>query len=82
MTKEQLSSKATDRCHIIIDEIHLLHDERGLALECIVTRTPRGIHETQRSVRSVGLSVTLPNYRDVAIERSGLDWIVLLSQFS
>lgn len=47
---------------IIIDEIHLLHDERGPVLESIVSRTVRRSDE----VRIVGLSATLPNYRDVA----------------
>ncbi|EFA74523.1 DEAD/DEAH box helicase [Heterostelium album PN500] len=51
---------------IIIDEIHLLHDERGPVLECIVARTLRTIESTQEMVRLVGLSATLPNYEDVA----------------
>jgi pre-mRNA-splicing helicase BRR2 len=67
-----ITRKATDRSYtnlvrlIIIDEIHLLHDDRGPVLESIVTRTLRGIQETQRPVRLVGLSATLPNYKDVA----------------
>ncbi|GAM21299.1 hypothetical protein SAMD00019534_044740 [Acytostelium subglobosum LB1] len=51
---------------VIIDEIHLLHDERGPVLECIVARTLRTIESTQEMVRLVGLSATLPNYEDVA----------------
>lgn len=51
---------------VIIDEIHLLHDERGPVLECIVARTIRNIETTQEDVRLVGLSATLPNYQDVA----------------
>ncbi|KAG5673800.1 hypothetical protein PVAND_003817 [Polypedilum vanderplanki] len=51
---------------IIIDEIHLLHDERGPILESIVARTIRNIETTQEEVRLVGLSATLPNYQDVA----------------
>lgn len=51
---------------IIIDEIHLLHDERGPILESIVARTIRNIETTQEDVRLVGLSATLPNYQDVA----------------
>ena len=51
---------------IIIDEIHLLHDERGPVLETIVARTLRNIESTQEVVRLVGLSATLPNYQDVA----------------
>ena len=51
---------------VIIDEIHLLHDERGPILEAIVARTIRNIEATQEEVRLVGLSATLPNYQDVA----------------
>ncbi|PHH60326.1 hypothetical protein CDD81_1852 [Ophiocordyceps australis] len=51
---------------IIIDEIHLLHDERGPVLESIVSRTIRKTEQTGEAVRLVGLSATLPNYRDVA----------------
>ncbi|KAI9331221.1 Sec63 Brl domain-containing protein, partial [Obelidium mucronatum] len=67
-----ITRKATDRSYtnlvrlIIIDEIHLLHDERGPVLESIVIRTLRTIEQTQRPVRLVGLSATLPNYIDVA----------------
>lgn len=51
---------------IIIDEIHLLHDDRGPVLETIVARTIRQIESTQEHVRLIGLSATLPNYEDVA----------------
>ncbi|CAH0730140.1 unnamed protein product, partial [Brenthis ino] len=51
---------------IIIDEIHLLHDERGPVLEALVARTLRTVEHTQEQVRLVGLSATLPNYTDVA----------------
>jgi pre-mRNA-splicing helicase BRR2 len=51
---------------IIIDEIHLLHDERGPVLEALVARTIRMIESTQEDVRLVGLSATLPNYQDVS----------------
>ncbi|CAG9106243.1 unnamed protein product [Plutella xylostella] len=51
---------------IIIDEIHLLHDERGPVLEALVARTLRAMQQTQEEVRLVGLSATLPNYTDVA----------------
>ncbi|XP_015771701.1 PREDICTED: U5 small nuclear ribonucleoprotein 200 kDa helicase-like [Acropora digitifera] len=51
---------------IIIDEIHLLHDDRGPVLESLVSRTIRQIETTQEMVRLVGLSATLPNYEDVA----------------
>ena len=67
-----ITRKATDRSYtnlvrlVIIDEIHLLHDERGPVLESIVSRTLRHIEQTQDHVRLVGLSATLPNYMDVA----------------
>nr|DBA32090.1 TPA: hypothetical protein GDO54_007839 [Pyxicephalus adspersus] len=51
---------------IILDEIHLLHDDRGPVLESLVARTIRNIEMTQEDVRLVGLSATLPNYEDVA----------------
>ncbi|KAJ1439332.1 Sec63 Brl domain-containing protein [Ochromonadaceae sp. CCMP2298] len=51
---------------MIIDEIHLLHDDRGPVVESLVARTIRQIESTQESVRLVGLSATLPNYEDVA----------------
>ena len=51
---------------VIIDEIHLLHDERGPVIESIVSRTIRKVEATGDPVRVVGLSATLPNYRDVA----------------
>jgi pre-mRNA-splicing helicase BRR2 len=67
-----ITRKATDTSYtnlvrlICIDEIHLLHDDRGPVLESIVSRTIRKIEQTGDPVRLVGLSATLPNYRDVA----------------
>lgn len=46
---------------LIIDEIHLLHDDRGPVLESIIVRAKRS-----PDTRIVGLSATLPNYEDVA----------------
>ncbi|CAD5212065.1 unnamed protein product [Bursaphelenchus xylophilus] len=51
---------------LIIDEVHLLHDERGPVIETIVARALRQAEISQQSVRIVGLSATLPNYLDVA----------------
>ena len=51
---------------VIIDEIHLLHDDRGPVLESIVSRIIRQVESTCEPVRLVGLSATLPNYGDVA----------------
>ncbi|KAJ1750776.1 Pre-mRNA splicing [Coemansia sp. RSA 990] len=51
---------------VIIDEIHLLHDDRGPVLEALVSRQLQMQEREQRHVRLVGLSATLPNYEDVA----------------
>ncbi|XP_071510513.1 activating signal cointegrator 1 complex subunit 3-like [Diadema antillarum] len=51
---------------LIIDEVHLLHEDRGAVIECLVARTLRQVEAYQNNVRIVGLSATLPNYRDVA----------------
>ena len=51
---------------LIIDEVHMLHDERGAVLESLVARTERQVESTQSLIRVVGLSATLPNYIDVA----------------
>ncbi|KAI9806814.1 MAG: DEIH-box ATPase [Piccolia ochrophora] len=67
-----ITRKATEMSYtnlvrlIVIDEIHLLHDDRGPVLESIVSRTIRKIEQTGDPVRLIGLSATLPNYRDVA----------------
>ncbi|PFH47664.1 hypothetical protein AMATHDRAFT_77103 [Amanita thiersii Skay4041] len=67
-----ITRKSTDLSYtnlvrlIIIDEIHLLHDERGPVLEAIIARTIRRMEQTNEYVRLVGLSATLPNYEDVA----------------
>ena len=51
---------------VIIDEIHLLHDDRGPVLESIVSRIIRQVETNEEPVRLIGLSATLPNYADVA----------------
>jgi pre-mRNA-splicing helicase BRR2 len=67
-----ITRKSTDTSYtnlvslIIIDEIHLLHDDRGPVIESIVARTIRRMEQTHNYVRLVGLSATLPNYKDVA----------------
>ncbi|KAH8119267.1 Sec63-domain-containing protein [Phellopilus nigrolimitatus] len=67
-----ITRKSTDMSYtnlvrlVIIDEIHLLHDERGPVLESIIARTIRRMEQTGDYVRLVGLSATLPNYQDVA----------------
>lgn len=67
-----ITRKSTDTSYtnlvrlIIIDEIHLLHDERGPVLEAVIARTIRRMEQNGEYVRLVGLSATLPNYQDVA----------------
>ncbi|KNZ72229.1 U5 small nuclear ribonucleoprotein 200 kDa helicase [Termitomyces sp. J132] len=67
-----ITRKSTDTSYtnlvrlLIIDEIHLLHDERGPVLEGVIARTVRRMEQTGEYVRLVGLSATLPNYQDVA----------------
>lgn len=51
---------------LIIDEVHLLHEDRGSVIETLVARTLRQVELTQLMIRVVGLSATLPNYMDVA----------------
>lgn len=51
---------------LIIDEVHLLHEDRGSVIETLVARTLRQVEATQQMIRVVGLSATLPNYVDVA----------------
>lgn len=51
---------------VIIDEIHLLEDDRGAVLESIVARLLKGSELRQQATRIIGLSATLPNYDDVA----------------
>lgn len=51
---------------LIIDEVHMLHDERGAVIESLVARTERQVESTQSLIRIIGLSATLPNYIDVA----------------
>ena len=54
-----VTRKAGDRTYtqlvrlVIIDEIHLLHDNRGPVLESLVARTIRQIEATQVSALSV-----------------------------
>jgi activating signal cointegrator complex subunit 3 len=54
---------------IIIDEIHLLGEDRGPVLEVIVSRTNFISQHTKRNLRVVGLSTALANARDLA------DWL-------
>lgn len=51
---------------LIIDEVHLLHEDRGAVIESLVARTLRQVESTQSLIRVVGLSATLPNFVDVS----------------
>ncbi|UYV68024.1 ASCC3 [Cordylochernes scorpioides] len=51
---------------IVIDEIHLLGEDRGPVLEVIVSRTNFIGASTQRNLRIIGLSTALANSRDLA----------------
>lgn len=50
---------------IVIDEIHLLGEERGPVLEVIVSRTNFISSNTGRKIRIIGLSTALANAKDL-----------------
>lgn len=54
---------------IVIDEIHLLGEDRGPVLEVIVSRTNFISSHTNRPIRIIGLSTAVANARDLA------DWL-------
>ena len=54
---------------LVIDEIHMLGEDRGPVLEVIVSRTNFISSHTSQKVRVVGLSTALANARDLA------DWL-------
>ncbi|PXF48116.1 DExH-box ATP-dependent RNA helicase DExH14 [Gracilariopsis chorda] len=66
VTRKSGSHLANTVTLLIVDEVHLLHDDRGAVLESIVARTLRLSETAHIQVRLVGLSATLPNYDDVA----------------
>ncbi|KAF0975097.1 hypothetical protein FDP41_005850 [Naegleria fowleri] len=51
---------------ILIDEVHLLNEERGAVLEAIVSRIKSISVIQQHSARVIALSATVPNITDVA----------------
>ena len=65
----QTRNYVKDVALIVIDEIHLLGEDRGPVLEVIVSRTNFITHHTNNPVRVVGLSTALANARDLA------DWL-------
>ena len=58
---------------IVIDEIHLLGEDRGPVLEVIVSRTNFISSHTSRKLRIIGLSTALANAKDLA------DWLGIRS---
>jgi len=54
---------------LIIDEIHMLGEDRGPVLEVIVSRTNFIASHTERPLRIIGLSTAVANARDLA------DWL-------
>ncbi len=62
----QTRNYVKDVALIIIDEIHLLGEDRGPVLEVIVSRINFISSHTHRPVRIVGLSTALANARDLA----------------
>ena len=59
---------------IVIDEIHLLGEDRGPVLEVIVSRTNFISSHTSNTLRIIGLSTALSNAKDLA------DWLGIDSQ--
>lgn len=69
---------------LVIDEIHLLGEERGPVLEVIVSRTNFISSHTEKSVRVIGLSTALANASDLAdwlgIEQVGVEKAQILQR--
>ncbi|EDR26206.1 U5 small nuclear ribonucleoprotein 200 kDa helicase, putative [Entamoeba dispar SAW760] len=65
LTRKQDAEFVNDIQLLIVDEVHLLDEDRGAVIETIVARTLRMVESQQRPIRVVGLSATLPNYQDV-----------------
>ncbi|KAL0221892.1 hypothetical protein RCL1_001746 [Eukaryota sp. TZLM3-RCL] len=67
LTRKSMDSVLVSQTRlIVIDEVHLLADDRGAVLEALVARTLRQVELRQEMTRILGLSATLPNYKDVA----------------
>lgn len=74
----QTRNYVRDVALIVIDEIHLLGEDRGPVLEVIVSRTNFIASHTSRALRIVGLSTALANAKDLAnwlgIGQVGMKW--------
>ena len=66
LTRKKTEALVSKTNLVIFDEIHLLNEDRGPVIEVLVARMLREQELTQRPIRLVGLSATLPNYRDVS----------------
>jgi activating signal cointegrator complex subunit 3 len=67
ITRKSGDAALTEQVRVlIIDEVHLLNEDRGAVIETLVARTLRQVEASQSMIRIVGLSATLPNYADVA----------------
>lgn len=62
----QTRNYVKDVALIVIDEIHLLGEDRGPVLEVIVSRTNFIASHTTKTLRIIGLSTALANARDLA----------------
>ena len=65
----QHRSYVSDVALVVIDEIHLLGQDRGPVIEVIISRMRYIAEQTGNTVRFVGLSTALANAKDVA------DWL-------
>lgn len=65
----------SDIALVLIDEVHLLNDPRGAALEAIISRikmlarNPEMKSSSLASVRFLAVSATIPNIEDLGLER-------------
>nr|UXY88133.1 U5snrnp200 [Cryptomonas curvata] len=65
-TREKQKKKFFSQIRLlIIDEIHLLAEERGPILEQIILRFLLDSSDYNKDCRIIGLSATLPNYQDI-----------------
>ena len=58
---------ATEVTLVIIDEVHLLdEDRRGATLEVLISRLKKIAEEQGRRLRVIALSATMPNFKEIA----------------
>lgn len=64
ITRRSFRSDEVSRLRLLmIDEVHILHEERGPTLEVVVTRMKKVTHD---QARIVAVSASVPNIKDVA----------------